>query len=144
MRKYKRLLLFISLFIFIVTTAQKNNKGVSNVLPDWRKDTFDYAKQIIPKEVKNPASQELIPITIKKAYITNLDHNPIVLAICAVDSESKGTSSLTYFFISPKTNQLASKFRSVLTIEGCDYSIPAFVIKDIDGDQKDDLIFLEL
>jgi len=86
----------------------------------------------------------LIPVTLKKAYITKADNDPVVLAVCKVENGNKETSSLTLFFISPKTNQMVSKFKSVFTVKGCDLTIPAFVIKDIDGDKKDDFIFLQL
>ena len=86
----------------------------------------------------------MIPVTLKKAYITKADNDPVVLAVCKVENGNKETSSLTFFFISPKTNQMVSKFKSFLTVKGCDLTIPAFVIKDIDGDKKDDFIFLQL
>ena len=81
---------------------------------------------------------------MKKNYITKVDNEQVVLAVCAVESGNKETASLTYFFISPKTNQAISKFKSVSTVKGCDLTIPAFVVKDINGDKKDDFIFLEL
>jgi hypothetical protein len=139
-----KLLFFISLLLFISATAQKSKAVIPSTFPDWRKDTFDYAKQIVPSKIKNDNTGELIPVTLKKAYITKADNDPVVLAICTVERDDKETSSLTYFFISPETNQMVSKFKSVLTVKGCDLTIPAFVIKDINGDKKDDFIFLEL
>ncbi|MGC5746319.1 hypothetical protein [Chryseobacterium sp. NFX27] len=144
MTKSNKLLFFISLLVFTGVTAQKSKTSTQNILPDWRKDTFNYAKQIVPSKIKNDNTGELIPVTLKKDYITKADNDPVVLAICTVENGHKETSSLTYFFINPKTNQIISKFKSVLTVKGCDLTIPAFVIKDIDGDKKDDFIFLEL
>jgi hypothetical protein len=144
MTKNNKLLLFISLVVCISVTAQKSKTSPQNILPDWRKDTFNYAKQIVPSKIKNDNTGELFPVTLKKAYLTKADNDPVVLAICTVERADKETSSLTYFFISPKTNQMVSKFKSVLTVKGCDLTIPAYVIKDIDGDKKDDFIFLEL
>lgn len=51
---------------------------------------------------------------------------------------------MTYYFINPRTNKRISDFQSVMTVKGCDFDIPAFVIKDINEDGKDDFIFLEL
>lgn len=143
MTQNKKLLLFITLLMFISINSQvsKTNKST---LPDWRKETFEYAKQTIPSKTNNSNSGEEIPLTLKKAYITKIDNNPVVLAICALDTKEKDTSSFTYFFISPETNQKISEFWSVSTVKGCDLTIPAFVIKDITGDKKDDFIFLEL
>lgn len=124
--------------------AQKDKMNTSKILPDWKKNTFDYAQQIVPSKIKNDNTGEMIPVTLKKAYITKADNDPVVLAVCTVENGNKETSSLTFFFISPKTNQMISKFKSVLTVKGCDLTIPAFVIKDIDGDKKDDFIFLQL
>lgn len=144
MTQNSKLLFSVCLLVFIITTAQKSKISTPNKFPDWRNDTFAYAKQVLPSKIKNENSGELIPITVKKAYITKADRDPVVLVICTLDRDDKETSSLTYFFISPETNQMVSKFKSVVTVKGCDLSIPAFVIKDINGDQKDDFIFLEL
>lgn len=140
MKEIKRLLFFIFLLIFISLNAQKSKMDIQSKVSDWRNDPFGYAEKIIPKKING----ELIPITLKKAYITKVDQEEAVLAICTVEKNNKETSSLTYFFISPKTNQMISQFQSVLTVKGCNLSIPAFVIKDINGDKKDDFIFLEL
>lgn len=142
--KPNRLLFFIALFLFIGAHAQTNKTHTPKVLPDWRKDTFAYTKQVIPSKIKNDNTGELFPITLKKAHITKVDNEQVILAICALESGDKETASLTYFFISPKTNQAISKFKSVSTVKGCDLTIPAFVVKDINGDKKDDFIFLEL
>ncbi|MDW9379479.1 hypothetical protein [Chryseobacterium sp. JV558] len=140
MKEIKRLLFFIFLLIFIGFNAQKSKMDIQSKVSDWRNDPFGYAEKIIPKKIND----ELIPITLKKAYITKVDQEEVVLAICAVEKNNKETSSLTYFFISPQTNQMISQFQSVLTVKGCNLSISAFVIKDINGDKKDDFIFLEL
>lgn len=142
--KLNRLLFFIVLFIFTGAHAQNSKIHTRNVLPDWRKDTFGYTKQVIPSKIKNDNTGELFPITLKRAYITKADNEEVVLAICDVERDDKETVSLTYFFISPKTNQTISEFKSVSTVKGCDLNIPAFVVKDINGDKKDDFIFLEL
>jgi len=142
-RQIKRLLFFLFLLIFISINAQKSKTDIQSKLPDWRNDPFGYAEKVIPKKI-NGYNGELIPATLQKADITKVDQEQVVLAICTVEGNNKETSSLTYFFISPKTNQLISQFQSVLTVKGCDISIPAYVIKDINGDKKDDFIFLEL
>lgn len=143
MTKKSKILFFIFLLVFIGADAQKGTMSPSNIFPDWIKNTFDYAKQIVPSKIKNN-NGDIFPVTLKKTYITKADKDPVVLAICTVENGNKEISSLTYFFISPKTNHIVSKFKSVLTVKGCDLTIPAFVIKDIDGDKKDDFIFLEL
>lgn len=142
--KLSWLLFFIALFLFTGAYAQKSKIPSKNVLPDWRKDTFAYTKQVIPSKIKNDNTGELFPITLKRASIIKVDNEQVILAICALESGVKETASLTYFFISPKTNQTISKFKSVSTVKGCDLTIPAFVVKDINGDKKDDFIFLEL
>jgi len=142
-RQIKRLLFFLFLLIFISINAQKSKTDIQSKLPDWRNDPFGYAEKVIPKKI-NGYNGELIPATLQKADITKVDQEQVVLAVCTVERNNKETSSLTYFFISPKTNQLISQFQSVLTVKGCDISIPAYVIKDINGDKKDDFIFLEL
>jgi hypothetical protein len=142
--KLSKLLFFIALFIFTGAHAQKSKVPTRSILPDWREDTFGYAKQVIPLKIKNGKNGKLFPVALKRAYIIKADNKEVVLAICAVASENKETASLTYFFISPKTNQTVSNFKSVSTVNGCDLNIPAFVVKDINGDKKDDFIFLEL
>ena len=129
------------MFIHISSQESKTN---TNTLPDWRKDTFEYAKQTIPSKINNNNTGEEIPINLQKAYVTKVDNDPVVLAICTLEKKDKETSSLTYFFISPKTNQKISEFQSIFTVKGCDLTIPAFLIKDINGDKNDDFIFLEL
>jgi hypothetical protein len=142
--KPDRLLFFILLLMFTGAHAQKGKIHTTNVLPDWRKETFGYAKQVIPSKIKNDNTGELFPITLKRAYITKADNEEVVLAICALETNDKETVSITYFFISPKTNHTISKPKSVSTVKGCDLNIPAFVVKDINGDKKDDFVFLEL
>ena len=129
------------MFIRINSQESKTN---TKALPDWRKDIFGYAKKIIPSKINNNNTGEEIPIILQKAYITKVDNDTIVLATCAFEKKNKETSSLTYFFINPKTNQKISEFQSVSTVKGCDLTILAFVIKDINDDKNDDFIFLEL
>ena len=142
--KRSRLLFFIALFLFTGAHAQTNKTHTPKVLPDWRKDTFAYTRQVIPSTIKNDNTGEVFPVALKRASLTKVDNEPVVLAVCALENGDKETASLTYFFISPKTNQTISKFKSVSTVKGCDLTIPAFVVKDINGDKKDDFIFLEL
>jgi len=142
--KLSKLLFFIALFLFNGAHAQKRTTQTQKVLADWRKATFAYTKQVIPPTIKNDNTGEVFPVTLKKASLTKVDNEQVVLAICALESSDKETASLTYFFISPKTNQAISKFKSVSTVKGCDLTIPAFVVKDINGDKKDDFIYLEL
>jgi len=142
-RQIKRLLFFLFLLIFISINAQNSKTDIQSKLPDWRNDPFGYAEKVIPKKI-NGYNGELTPVTLQKADITKVDQEQVVLAVCMVEGNNKETSSLTYFFINPKTNQMISQFQSVLTVKGCDISIPAYVIKDINGDKKDDFIFLEL
>ncbi len=138
-----KLLFFITLLMFICINSQES-KTNTNALPDWRKDTFGYAKKIIPSKINNNNTGEEIPVSLQKAYITKVDDDPVVLAVCTFERNDKETSSLTYFFINPKTNRRISEFQSLSTVKGCDQTIPAFLIKDLNGDKKDDFIFLEL
>ena len=103
--KLSRLLFFIALFLFTGAHAQKSKIPSKNVLPDWRKYTFDYTKQVIPSKIKNDNTGELFPITLKRASIIKVDNEQVILAICALESGVKETASLTYFFIIPKTTQ---------------------------------------
>lgn len=143
MTQNNKLLLFITLLMFISINSQEN-KANTYALLDWRKDAFGYAKKIIPSKINNNNTGEEIPIVLQKAYITKVDNDPVVLVICTLDIKDKEASSFTYFFISPKTNKRISEFQSVSTVKGCNLTIPAFVIKDINGDKKDDFIYLEL
>lgn len=138
------ILYFINLF-FISCNGQDSKINNAASLPDWKTNTYDYAKQIIPKKIESSGDHhKLTTINLKKTYLTKVDNDTIVLAICSLETIDKTKSALTYYFISPKTNKRISEFQSVMTVKGCDYDIPAFVIKDITNDGKDDFIFLEL
>ncbi len=139
-----KLLFFVTLLMCINASAQKSKTNTLSNFPDWKKDTFKYAEQTVPSKIKNNNTGEEIQVILQKAYLTKVDHDPTVLAICTLGRKDKETLSFTYFFISPETNQKISEFQSVSTVKGCDLTIPAFVIKDINGDKKDDFIFLEL
>ena len=135
---------FINLFLTCCNGQDKKTENSTIPLPDWQTQTFDYTKQIIPKEIENSYDYEFSPVTLKKIYITKVDNQTVILAICSIENSDKTLSELTYYFINPKTNKRISKFQSVMSVRGCEFDIPAFVIKDINNDGKDDFVFLEL
>lgn len=144
MKRNILIICFINLFLTSCNGQDKKTDKSTVQLPDWQTHTFDYTKQIIPKEIENSYDYEFSPITLKKTYITKVNNQTVILAICSIENSDKTLSELTYYFIDPTTNKRISEFQSVMSVRGCEFDIPAFVIKDINNDGKDDFIFLEL
>lgn len=144
MKRQILLLFSIAACISMSCNAQDKSPINDKSLPEWKKNTFNYTKRIIPKEIEYSGNNfELTPIELKKIHPTRVDRDSVILAICEVKDNDKARSALVYYFINSKTGKSISKLQAVLTVKGCEYNIPAFVIRDIDSDGKDDFIFLE-
>jgi len=132
-----------SFFIPIGVTAQvKKSDGKS--LADWRNETFAYAQSIIPRKIEySGANFELTSIKLKQAVLSTLNKEPIIMAICSVETSDRERSALTFFLINPKTGHNVLNNNAVFTIKGCNYDIPAFTFRDINDDGKEELFFIE-
>lgn len=134
----------VGLLTFTISYGQEKQQPEQPVTADWNKDTNEYANQIIPGEIEYSGNNyHLTPINLKRTAISKLDNQPVVVAICTVETVDGDKSALTYYLINPKTNKLYPNGTAVITVKGCKLDIPAFTFKDVNNDGKDEFIFIK-
>jgi len=134
----------VGLLTFTSFYGQETQQTGKPVTANWNKDTNEYANQIIPREIEYSGNNyQLTPIYLKRTAISKLNNQPVVVAICNVETVDGDKSALTYYLINPKTNKLYPNGTAVITVKGCKLDIPAFTFKDVNNDGKDEFIFIK-